>query len=224
MFVYKFSKNRLFFINEYWIFIPTAILIDILIIKYVKNRRKRKKEMEEQLKKQVRLRRMLALIFASNSSLSVPNGGDLTMQDLEMVLDSTRVPKRLYDCISAYPPGASYLDNNRFRNIIGRQFKSKKLKNEVIYITVSALCRVTQENGVFQWSAPIPLIVKDFGITDLVQTLKKLIGTGFVATSPLLLFLGNGALPYRIFQGLSVLTSGLRIVYWNPEKIATSLL
>ena len=191
MFIYKFSPNHIFLINEYWLLIPTAVLVDILIIKHVRIRRKQKNKLEKQLHKQMKLRRMLALIFAGNSSLSIPNGGDLTMEDLDLCLDSARVPKHLYDCMSVYPYGASYLENNRFRNIIGRDFKSKKLKNQVIYITVSALCRLIQDNGGFQWSAPIPFIVKDFGITDLIQTMKKVIGTGFIAVGPLIIALGH---------------------------------
>lgn len=223
MFIYKVTNNRILLINELYIFIPLAILIDILIIKYVRTRRiQKKKELEKQIHKQLRLRRILTLAFAKNSALSISNGGTFTMEDLDSLLDSGRVPKKVYDCVMSYPYGASYLDSDRFLRIILDNFAYKKLKNGLIYITVSALCTLIQTNGVFQCAAPIT--IRDYGVTSWVQTIKKLIATGLLATGPLIIALGRGGLGARVIQVIPFAVSGIKLILWNPENIATSLI
>ena len=39
MLYWKYSSNRIFFLNEYWIFIPTAILANYVIIRKIRSKR-----------------------------------------------------------------------------------------------------------------------------------------------------------------------------------------
>ena len=55
MIYWKYSSNRIFFLNEYWIFIPSAILANYVIIRKIrldKERMKQIKRLIEQIERE----------------------------------------------------------------------------------------------------------------------------------------------------------------------------
>jgi hypothetical protein len=64
MLYWKFSSNRVFFLNEYWIFIPSAILANYVIIRKIRLDRER----EKQLKKLIGCQKFRDLCTADPSS------------------------------------------------------------------------------------------------------------------------------------------------------------
>ena len=47
MLYWKYSSNRIFFLNEYWVFIPTAILANYFLIRKIRLDKKKSEEMKK---------------------------------------------------------------------------------------------------------------------------------------------------------------------------------
>lgn len=60
MLYWKCSPNRIFFINEYWIFITSAVLTNYIIIRRVRLNRAKKKELKrliDQIEREKKLKK-----------------------------------------------------------------------------------------------------------------------------------------------------------------------
>ena len=66
--------------------------------------------------------------------------------------------------------GTNYLDDKRLRNIINNLYRHKG-KGKIIYITATALCYVANQYG--RTFLALPITIGDFGLTSLIQTLRK---------------------------------------------------
>lgn len=159
MMILKVSANRTLFIDEFWILIPTFLLVELLallIIGKVRNKRKRRKKLKQAIERRERLRRIF--LFATNmnnvDSFIARGGSEIGMNqiDPDAILD---------EC--GLEPGVFNLENDALINQLYKKFskKAKKFVNHqtgrVLYITGSALCQFVRMYG--------PLILQDVGVS-----------------------------------------------------------
>lgn len=62
MLYWKYSSNCIFFLNEYWIFIPTMAVINFVVIRKIRSHKERI-EMLKRLKNQIEREKKLRLIL-----------------------------------------------------------------------------------------------------------------------------------------------------------------
>lgn len=203
MLYWKYSPNRVFFLNEYWILIPTVILANYLVICQI---RWQKKKAREKLKKQIedakKIRRVVYLARALDG-LSRCGGSDF--------IDVSYI-----EC--GIEEGLRFLDNNRLRKIIHSLYRHKR-KGKVIYITATALCQLSNRYG--QTFLALPVVIGDFGLTNLYQTARKVAVTVLLGgIGPLYVIGGPIALIFAFVLG----TSGLRLAFNNLDFIPTSII
>lgn len=212
MLYYKYSANRIFFINEYWVFIPSAILANYVIIRKIRLDRERMKQLKrltEQIEHEKKMRKILLLSLGLTVSLNLLTRGGST--DFIDIIDTDYI---LAKC--KINQGVRYLDDTRLRNIISDLYRHKR-KGKIIYITATAVCHLANRYG--QTFLALPFAVGDFGLTNVYQTLRK----GFVTillggVGPLMLIGGPVALIVALMLG----TSGLRLAFSNLDFIPTS--
>lgn len=77
-------------------------------------------------------------------------------------------------------PGVRYLDNPRLRKIVNYLFHHK-VKNNVIFITRTALCHIAAEYGLYQLEFPIP-IHSPVEVTNWIISIQKFITAGFIVS------------------------------------------
>ena len=207
MIVWRWSSTRIFIINEYWIFIPSAILANYIIIRKIRLDKEKTKEFQRlvaQLEREKRIRRILLLSLGLNRSIHLlTRGGTLEFINVDYI-----------QC--GVDDGVSYLNDNRLKNIIHDLYR-KKRKGKMIYITATALCHLANRYG--QMFLALPFTVGDFGLTSVYQTLRKAFVTTLLGSVPLLMFIGN---PVTLMFALALGTSGLRLAFSNLDFIATS--
>ena len=169
MLYWKYSSNRTFFLNEYWIFIPSAVLADYLIIRKIRFNRARMKELKrliDQIEREKKLRKILLLSLGLSVSgythLLTRGGSTDFLIDTDYIKSACNIQE-----------GVRYLDDIRLRNIITDLYRHKG-KGKIIYVTATALCHIANKYG--QTFLALPFAVGDFGLTSLYQTLRK----GFV--------------------------------------------
>lgn len=212
MFYWKYSSNRLFFINEYWILGPTVLLADYLIICKIRSRKKKIEELKklkehiERYKKLQRLRKVLALGGASGAAiysvLKYRSGDSIDVDHI----------------VCGVEEGLRYLDNDRIRNIIHSLFRNKR-RGKLIYITATAACHIAKTYGKDFLSFPVA--IGDFGLTNLYQTIRKICVTVLLgAVGPLYVAGGPIAL---VFAAL-VATGGLKLAFTDMDKLPTSFI
>lgn len=153
--VYRFSRNRIFIINEYWIFVPISIGLNYIWIRRIIKHKKRLRDIQAE-----KLRKISNLAMQSQ----IHRGGDdfLDVSDIKCLMEE----------------GVSYLDDKRLVRIIETLFK-KKMRRKILYIIATAICTVHKnfDSGFLS----LPLVVGDFGLTSIAQTLKRLIATVFLS-------------------------------------------
>ena len=217
MLYWKYSPNRIFFLNEYWILVPTAIIADYLIIRKICYHKKKTEELEklkekierykkeiERYEKEEKIRRIvyLACGLSGLSYISMCRGG-ADFIDVDYI-----------DC--KIEDGLRFLDNNRLRKIIHDLYRYKR-RGKIIYITATAVCHLANQYG--QTFLALPFAIGDFGVTNLYQTIRKTAVTILLGGVGPLVFIG-GPIPF-IFASV-LMTLGLRLAFTNLDKILTS--
>lgn len=208
MFYWNYSSTRTFFLNEYWIFIPSAILANYVIICKIRLDRKRKKEFKrliEQIEREKKIRRIILLSLGLSGSIHLLTRGGSDIINTDYIKLKCGIEE-----------GIHYLDDNRLRNIIHDLYRHKA-RNKMIYITATAVCHLADIYG--QTFLALPFAVGDFGFTNVYQTIRK----GFVtillgAVGPLVI-IGS---PVALTGALMLGTSGLRLAFSNLDLIPTS--
>lgn len=210
MLYWKYSSNRIFFLNEYVILIPSAILANYVIIRKIRSDREKLKLLKilkDQIEHEKKIRRILLLSLTLSLGFTgytylLPRGGadfidvDYIQCDLER--------------------GVRYLDDNRLRKIIHDLFRSKR-KGKIIYITATAVCHLANLYG--RTFLALPFAVGDFGLTNVYQTSRKVFATVLLGgVGPLLTIGGTTALTCAVLLA----TFGLRIAFRNLDVILTS--
>lgn len=210
MLYWKFSPNRVFFLNEYWILVPTAVFVNYLVIRQIRSRKKQMEELKilreqiEQYKNQQKLRRIIYLAGGVSvfSYISMCRGGT-DFIDVDYI-----------DC--GIEEGLRYLDNDRLGKIVHDLYKQKR-KGKIIYITATALSHVAHQYG--QEFLALPFAIGDFGLTNVYQTIRKVVVTILLGgVGPLYVVGGAPAL----IAGSLLTILGLRLAFTNPDKILTS--
>lgn len=203
MFYWKYSPNRIFFINEYWIFIPLLIGVDYVIIKKIQSNKEQVrllKKLKNQIERQRRITKILALSLGLNACgyLFIRGGQDFI--DVDYI-----------DC--SIEDGLSFLDSARLRNVIHDLYSNKR-KARMIYITATAVCHLSKQYG--QMFPAVPFAIGDFGMTSIYQTARKLSASILLsAVAPLLV--GGGI--YGLIAGFILATLGLKIAFKNLDSI-----
>ena len=214
MLYWKYSSNRIFFLSEYWIFIPSAVLANYFIIRKIRSNRARMKELKRLIgiiEREKKIRKILLLslgLSVSGYAHLLTRGGStdfLNLIDTDYIKSACNIKE-----------GIHYLDDIRLRNIITDLYRHKG-KGKVIYITATALCHIANQYG--QTFLALPFAIGDFGLTSLYQTLRK----GFVtillgAVGPLYIIGGPVSLIFALILG----ASGLKLAFNNLDFIPTS--
>ena len=212
MLYWKYSSNRTFFLNEYWIFIPSAVLANYLIIRKIRFNRARMKELKrliDQIEREKKIRKILLLSLGLSVSgyihLLTRGGSTDFLIDTDYIKSACNIEE-----------GVRYLDDIRLRNIITDLYRHKG-KGKIIYVTATALCHIANKYG--QTFLALPFAVGDFGLTNLYQALRKGFATILLgAVGPLYFISGPVALIFALILG----ASGLRLALNNLDFIPTS--
>ena len=88
MFYWKYSSNRIFIFNEYWIFIPLAVLANYVITQKILSGKKKRQELKalkdqlkDQLEREKKIRQILLLSIGLNgyaaTYIAMRGGADL---------------------------------------------------------------------------------------------------------------------------------------------------
>ena len=210
MLYWKYSSNRIFFLNEYWIFIPSAILANYVIIRKIrfdKERMKQLKRLTEQIEREKKIRKILYLSLGLSGCIHLfTRGGSTKIIDTDYLLEE----------LCNIEQGVRYLDDKRLRNIITDLYRHKR-KAKIIYITATALCHLANLYG--QTFLALPFAVGDFGLTNIYQTLRKGFVTILLGGVGPLVIIGN---PVALFIAFALAMSGLRLAFNNLDFILTS--
>lgn len=207
MLYWKYSSNRIFFLNEYWILIPTMALVNYVIIGKIRSHKKRievLKRLKDQIEHEKKLRRILFLSFGLNgwAYIKYMRGG------------SNFINTDYIEC--GIETGLRYLDDNRLRNIIHDLYRNKR-KGQVIYITATAVCHLAQQYG--KTFLALPVAIGDFGFTNFYQTARKVVVTVLLGGVGPLWFVGG---PVALIGAFILSLSGLRIAFTDLDSIPTS--
>src|SRR6056300_351024 len=165
MLLIRLSSKRMLEISEYYILIPLMLAIELAIAQKLKKNRSQNNDKSKEFTK-------WKIFYFAMGRL---RGGNEITQFLE---DNYLDVKHL-DCIVR--PGIQYLNNARLRKIINYLFHDK-VKNDVIFITRTALCHIASEYGLYQLDLPIP-IHTPVAFTNKILLLQKAIISGFIVTS-----------------------------------------
>ena len=206
MLYWKYSPNRVFFINEYYVLIPTMILINYVLIRQIKSYKRQQEELKklrEQIEAQKRIKRILwvTLGFDGLPYVFMRGGGD--------VIDVSYI-----DC--GIEKGYRYLNNDRLRKIIHDLYRHKR-KGKIIYITSTAVCHLAHRYG--QDFLALPIAMGDFGLTSLYQTVRKILVVTLLGGVAPLWYVGG---PVSLFVAFFLGTTGLKLAFSNLDYILTS--
>lgn len=210
MMYWKFSENRIFFLNEYWILVPSAIVVNYFLIRKLRLDKKRieqLKNLARQIEREKKIKKILLLSIGLNLGL----GGYLAIISRG---GSTLINTDYIKC--DLEEGIRYLDNARLKKIILHLFRHK-MKEGIIYITATALCHLANRYG--QIFLPLPIAIGDFGFTNAVQALRKSLVVLLLGAIGPLVVLDN---PIALILAFALGTSGLRLAFTNLDLIATS--
>lgn len=208
MLYWKYSANRIFFINEYWILIPIGVFGNYLIIRKIRSRKKYLKQLEQlkqKLEKEKKIRQILALAFAANGLSYILMRGGSDVINVDYISDRCTIEE-----------GVRFLDNERLRKIIHDIYRYKR-RGKIIYITATAFCHIANKYGTT--FLDLPFAVGDFGLTNVYQTTRKIFVTILLSTVGPLFVAGGG---YLQILALLFGTVGLRLAFTNLDFIPTS--
>ena len=207
MLYWRFSPNRVFFLNEYWILIPTAILANYVIIRGIRCHKEKielLKKLEKQIEYQKKIKRILYLSLGLNGLTYILMRGGTNFINVD------------YIRCDIEEGDLRFLDNNRLRKIIHDLYRHKR-KGKIIYITATAVCHLANQYG--QMFLALPVAIGDFGLTNLYQTARKVAVTVLLGGVPSLCYIG-GLGPSSAAFVLTIM--GLRLAFSNLDSIATS--
>lgn len=207
MLYWRYSSTRTFFLNEYWIFVPTMILANYVIIRRIRSHKEKieqLKKLKDQIERAKKLRRILYLSLGLNGCAYLLTRGGSELINVDYI-----------EC--GIETGLRYLDDNRLRKII-HDLYSNKSKGKMIYITATAACHLSHRYG--KNFLALPFAIGDFGFTNLYQVARKMFATILLGTvGPLYYFGGLPAISLAFILALS----GLRIAFTDLDSIPTSL-
>lgn len=209
MIYWKYSQNRVFFLNEYWILIPIAVLVDYVIIRKIHSRKERIKQLKQlldQIEREKKIRRILYLSLGLNvySCILLTRGGQ-DLINVDYIRDKCSIEE-----------GVRFLDDKRLRKIIQNLYSHKR-KGQIIYITATALCHIASTYG--QKFLALPFAMGDFGLTSVFQTIRKAFVTLLLGmVGPLYILDGPISLTFAVICGVL----GLKLAVVRLDLIATS--
>ena len=209
MLYWKYSSNRIFWLNEDYILVPSALLANYVIIRKIRLDRERRRELKrliKRLEREKRIRKILLLSLGLNGSIHLfTRGGSTDFINTDHI--------RLLCNIDE---GVGYLDDRRLTNIIHDLYKHKR-KGKIIYITATAVCHLADRYG--KTFLALPFAIGDFGLTNLYQTLRKTLVTILLgAVGPLVVSGGTVGLMFAFTLAIS----GLRLAFNNADVIPTT--
>lgn len=209
MLYWRYSANRILFLNEYWLLVPTTVLANYFIIRGIRSHKAKTKELEKfknQIERERRIRRImyLALGLDGLSRFLIRGGAD----PIQFV-DSSNVKCGIEE-------GVRFLDNDRLRKIIHDLYRRKR-RNKIIYITASAACHLCRHYG--KYFLAIPVAVGDFGTTNLYHTTRKIIVVSLLGGVVPLFALGTSL---ALSGALGLMAFGLRLAFADLDFIPTS--
>ena len=213
MFYYVYSKNRIFFLNEYWILIPTVALADYFIIRKIRSRKEEKKalrnlegQLKDQIEQEKKLRRILILSLGLNGcAYFLPRGGEDFLNFISTEYLQCGIEE-----------GLRFLDDNRLKSIILSMYRSKS-KGGIIFITVTALCQLARLYG--DNYLAFPLAIGEIGSTAIYQTCRKILISLILGGVGPLWYIGN---PVTLMSAFMLTTYGLRLAFTDLDSIPTS--
>lgn len=144
MFIIRIG-NRIFFISDYWILFPLLISIEIGIILYIKRKKAKRKKLEKQNLKQLKIFYLATSNYVN--ALGIQGG------DQEQLIVTGHVDVTHSDC--SITEGVGYLENQYLKDIIIR-FYGRKTINGIIYITKTALCQLASVYGASIFGINLP--------------------------------------------------------------------
>jgi len=205
----RVSPYRLFIINEYWLLIPSILLIDYLIIIKVRKSRD-KKNIKTKKNYQTKLKQLKIFHSAMNNLIDILR---------------IRAGQQLIDVI--YPncivgEGFNYINNDRIRKLVYSLYKSKEI-NGVIYITKTALCYLIKRYGLALPAFSVP--IEDFiGLTSWYQLIRKTAVTTLLGIAVPLFILAET--PIFAILGLLTGIAGISLSFYNRDFniVSTSLI
>ena len=135
MLYWKYSPNRIFILNEYWILVPTTLIANYFIISKIRCHKKKLQDLKklkeeiERYQNEKKIRRIVYLTcgLSGLSYISVNRGG-ADFIDVDYI-----------DC--GIEKGLRFLDNARLRKIIDDLDRNKR-RGKIIYITATAVCHL----------------------------------------------------------------------------------
>ena len=216
MLYWRYAPNKILFINEYWVFVPSMVLIDYFIIKKMKiNERKtgELKKLKEQIEHERSLRkkiRKVLYVSLGYNFWSILMGGTESLDLINALVDTEYITCNVN-------PGIRWLDDVSLKNLIKTLYKHKH-QEKIIYITATALCHVSELYGRQFLDLPFT-IVPGLGSFSFYQTLRKLmvtILTGFLVP------LGLGGSPVTAFSAALIGTLAIKLGFNNLDYIPTS--
>lgn len=208
MLYWKYSSNRIFFLNEYWFLVPTGILANYLIIRKIRSHKEKIKEFErlkKQIEREKQIRRIVYLALASNGLSYILMRGGANFIDVDHI-----------EC--GIEEGLRFVDNDRLRKIVHNLYRHKR-RGKIIYITATALCHLANRYGLTFLSFPIA--IGDFGLTSVYHTVRKTAVTMLLGGVGPLFILGT---PAALMGAFVLATTGLRLAFLNLDLIPTTLI
>lgn len=136
MLYWKYSSKRVFFLNEYWILIPSAILVNYVIIQKIRSQKEKVqllKKLQDQIEREKKMKRILCLRLGLNGCAYILTRGGQDLIDVDYIRLQYQIEK-----------GLRYLDDNRLRKIIHDLYRHKR-KGKMIYITATAICHLANQ-------------------------------------------------------------------------------
>jgi len=192
------------------------LLADYIAIRKIRSDKKRAEEVRKlkeeikKLKEKIKCYKELQKIHRiaylacglSLSSISLFRGGDnfINVDYLECGIEK----------------GLRYVDNDPIRKIVHDLFRYKR-RGKIIYITATAACHLVKVYE--KHFLALPIAVGDFGLTNLYQTLQKIVVVFLVGTvGPLFVVGSTAAITTATMLGIL----GLRLAFIDLDYLPTS--
>ena len=202
MLIIKVNNSRIFFVNEFYIFIPFLLLVEGIIIMIIRRKLKKNKEKGGNKRPELpnnntgeKLYYLASGNFIQFIFVSILAGSS----KLQLVKALNEVDLFYEDCV--VNEGASYINDATIRKYIVDNF-GQKAKDGVIYISRSALCYLAK-NYALEIASPV-----------LRSTLKMLP----IQLPWWKLEVGSTFLPLTYIRGVAafLITSGVPLIFAGP--------
>lgn len=224
MLYWQRSPTHIYFLSEYWVFIPIMLVTDsFIIVKIISHKRKKKKlrELKEKIERLRKIRRVMVMTNLTLSGIMVGailnnrGGSDFCSEFYDIDFDSL-IDVDDPDC--KIKPNLNYLDHKGLRDMILTRFKYKA-KNKLIFITATALCHLAKSSGNHLLSTGPFELLAHVGLTNVYQAGRKLAVTVFLGSVPIVYY-GCNAFVLAFILG----TVGLRLAFSDLDEIDMSFI